>query len=172
MAIGDIIVGIDIGSSKVNAVIGEVNNFNQIEIIATSECKCCGMKKTTISDEAEIARAIENIVSENSIFKEAKDKYAGISSKDLNSAIMQIRDIDIPDDKVLIDIVANEFALDNGRVVEDPVGSLSSAFTVKGQVVLADKEYAKKLTNVFKKANLDIDRNNTKCSSRKKLNTR
>lgn len=146
MAIGDIIVGIDIGSSKVNAVIGEVNNFNQIEIITTAECKCCGMKKTNIADEAEIARAIENIVSEvetlenikinsayvtipgkyitivqNSIFKEAKDKYSGISSKDLTSAIMQVRDIDIPDDKVLIDIVANEFTLDNGRVVEDPV---------------------------------------------------
>lgn len=59
--------------------------------------------------------------------------------------------------KVLIDIVANEFSLDNGRVIEDPVGSLSSSFTVKAQVILADKDYVKKLTNVFKKANLEID---------------
>ena len=33
LAIGDIIVGIDIGTSKVNAVVGEVNNFNQVEIM-------------------------------------------------------------------------------------------------------------------------------------------
>ena len=45
LAIGDIIVGIDIGTSKVNATVGEVNNFNQIEVIANSECKCFGVKK-------------------------------------------------------------------------------------------------------------------------------
>ena len=46
LAIGDIIVGIDIGTSKVNVVVGEVNSFNQVEIIATSECRCFGMKKS------------------------------------------------------------------------------------------------------------------------------
>ena len=43
--VGDIIVGIDIGTSKVASVIAEINNFNQLEIIATAECKCFGMKK-------------------------------------------------------------------------------------------------------------------------------
>ena len=182
MALGDIIVGIDIGTSKVNAVIGEVNSFNQIEIIATSESKCFGMKKSKITDEEEVSNAILKTITEveesanlkinsayvtipgkyitivqNSIYKEAKDKYAGISSRDVTSAILQIKDIDIPEDKELIDIIASEFLLDNGRAVDDPVGSLSSAFTVKGEVILADKEYVKTLKNVFKKANIELD---------------
>ena len=182
MAIGDVIVGIDIGTSKVSSVIGEVNNFNQVEIIATAECKCFGMKKSKITDEEEVASAIAKTIAEveqeanmtinsayvtilgkyvtivqNSIVKEPKDKFAGISSKDVNSAIMQLKDIDVPDDKVVIDIVVSQFALDNGRVIDDPVGTLSSTFTVKGQVILADKEFVKKLTNVFKKANIEID---------------
>ena len=182
MAIGDIIVGIDIGTSKVNAVIGEVNSFNQVEIIATSECKCFGMKKSKIIDEEEIASAISKAIEEaeesanirihsayvtipgkyvtivqNSIVKEAKDKYAGISTRDVTSAIMQVKDIDIPDDKILIDIITNEFSLDTGRIIDDPVGSLSSNFTVKGQVILADKDYIKQLTSVFKKAGIEID---------------
>ncbi len=70
---------------------------------------------------------------------------------------MQVRDIDIPDDKVVIDIITNEFSLDNGRIVDDPVGALSSTFTVKGQVVLADKEYVRQLTNIFRKAGMEID---------------
>ena len=45
LAIGDVIVGIDIGTSKVSSVIAEINNFNQLEIIAIAECKCFGMKK-------------------------------------------------------------------------------------------------------------------------------
>ena len=182
MAIGDIIVGIDIGTSKVNVVVGEVNSFNQVEIIATSESKCFGMKKSKITDEEEIVTAISKAIEEveneanmkihsayvtipgkyvtivqNSVLKEAKDKYAGITSKDVTSAIMQVKDIDIPEDKVLIDIVTNEFSLDNGRVIEDPVGSLSSSFTLKGQVILADKAYIKQLTSIFKKANIEID---------------
>ena len=182
MAIGDVIVGIDIGTSKVTSVIGEVNNFNQIEIIAMAECKCFGMKKSKITDEEEVASAIAKTIAEveqvanitinsayvtilgkyvtivqNSIVKEPKDKFAGISSKDVNSAIGQLKDIDIPEDKFVIDMVVSGFTMDNGRVVEDPVGALSSSFTVKGQVILADKDYVKQLTNIFKKVNIEID---------------
>ena len=182
MAIGDIIVGIDIGTSKVSAVVGEVNSFNQVEIISTADCKCFGMKKGKIINEEEISLSIDKIITEveknenlkinsayvtipgkyvtivqNSIVKEVKDKYAGISTKDVNSAIMQVRDIDIPEDKVLIDIVTDQFVLDNGRVVEDPVGNLSANFTLKAQVMLADREYARQLTSIFKKAGIEID---------------
>jgi len=182
LAIGDVIVGIDIGTSKVTSVIGEVNNFNQIEIIAMAECKCFGMKKSKITDEEEVASAIAKTIAEveqvanitinsayvtilgkyvtivqNSVVKEPKDKFAGISSKDVNSAIGQLKDIDIPEDKFVIDMVVSSFTMDNGRVVEDPVGALSSSFTVKGQVILADKDYVKQLTNIFKKVNIEID---------------
>ena len=180
--VGDIIVGIDIGTSKVASVIAEINNFNQLEIIATAECKCFGMKKTKITNEDEIASAIEKNISEveaqskikinsayvtipgkyvqivqNSIVKEAKDKFAGITSKDVNAAMLQLRDIDLPDDKVIIDIIKNQFSIDSGRVVEDPVGALSSTVTVTGQVILADKEYVRQLTSIFKKANIEVD---------------
>ena len=179
---GDIIVGIDIGTSKVASVIAEINNFNQLEIIAIAECKCFGMRKTKITDEEEIASAIKKTIEEveaqsnikinsayvtipgkyvqivqNSIIKEAKDRFAGITSKDLNSAISQLRDIDIPEDKVIIDIIKNQFALDNGRIVEDPVGALSSTVTVTGQVILANRDYVRQLTSIFKKANIEID---------------
>ena len=182
MAIGDVIVGIDIGTSKVSSVIGEVSNFNQVEIIATAECKCFGMRKSKITDEEEVASAIAKTIAEveqvanltinsayvtilgkyvtivqNSIVKEPKDKLGGISSRDVSSAISQLKDIDIPADKMVIDMVVSEFTIDNGRVVDDPVGMLSSTFTVKGQVVLADKDYVRQLTNIFKKANIEMD---------------
>ena len=36
---------------------------------------------------------------QNSVIKEAKDKYAGISAKDVVSGIMQVKDIDVPEGK-------------------------------------------------------------------------
>lgn len=182
MAIGDIIVGIDIGTSKVCTVIGEVNNFGQIETISSTTYKCSGLKKGKIISEDEIslsiAKTIRNAEDEtglkinsayvtipgkyvtivrNSILKEVKDKYSGISVKDLQNAIMQVKDIEIPDGKTLIDIVPTQIVLDNGRIVADPVGNLSSSFTVEAQVILAEKEYVRQLTSIFKKAGLDID---------------
>lgn len=182
MAIGDIIVGIDIGTSKVSLVVGEVNNFNQIEIICSTSQKCNAIKKGKIVDEDAIVMAVENVVRDaemesglkinssyvtipgkyvtivqNSISKESRDRYAGISVKDISSALMQAKDIDIPEGKSIIDIVADEFILEDGKVVSDPVGNLSSNFTMKAQVILADKDYIRQLCNIFRKASLEID---------------
>lgn len=182
MAIGDIIVGIDIGTSKVSAVVGEVNNFNQIEIICSTSTKCSGIKKTKIINEDEVAssllKVVQNIemesglkinsgyvtipgkyatIVQNSIVKEVKDKYAGISVRDVQASIMQVKDIEIPEGKTLIDIVPDRFLLENGKNVEDPVGNLSSSFTLKAQIILADKEYVRQISSIFKKVGIDVD---------------
>ena len=182
MAIGDIIVGIDIGTSKVSTFVGEVNNFNQIEIICSTSCKCSAIQKGIIVDEDELSLSISKSIKEaedisnlkinsaytvipgkyitivqNSIVKEAKDKFAGISIKDVSSAIIQVRDIEIPEDKVLVDIVPDKFILEDGKAIDDPVGKFSSNFTLTAQIILAEKEYIKKLTSVFKKAGIEID---------------
>ena len=182
MAIGDIIVGIDIGTSKVCTVVGEVNNFGQIETLCSMACKCSGIKKGKIINEEEvslsIAKAIKDAeetaefkinsayvtipgkevtIVQNSVLKELKDKFAGISLRDVQTAIMQAKDIEIPEGKTIIDIVPSEVILDNGKVVTDPIGNLSSNFTLKAQVILANKDYVRQLTSIFKRVGIEID---------------
>ncbi len=182
MAIGDIIVGVDIGATRVSAVVGEVNNFEQIETICSTSYKCSGIKKAKIINEEEIvlslAKTIKDAENEtnlkinsayttipgkyvtivqNSITKEVKDKFSGITIRDIQNAIIQVKDIEIPEKQVLIDIVPDKITLDNGEVVSDPIGALSSSFTISAQVILADKDYVRQLTSIFKKAGLEID---------------
>ena len=182
MAIGDIIVGVDIGTSKVCTVVGEVNNFGQIEIICNTSYKCSGLKKGKIINEEEVilslAKTIKDAEDEtnlkinsayvtipgkyvtivqNSITKDVKDKYSGISVRDVQSAIIQVKDIEIPEGQTLIDIVPDKITLENGTVVADPVGNLSSNFTISAQVILAEKEYVRQLNSIFKKVGLEID---------------
>ena len=141
-----------------------------------------GIQKGKIIDENEIANSIHHLIKEaesesdlkinsayvtipgkyvtivqNSELKEAKDKYAGISAKDVTSSIMQVKDIDVPEGRQIIDIVENQFILENGKVVTDPIGNLSGSFTLKAQVILADKEYMRQLASIFRKVDLDID---------------
>ena len=182
MAVGDIIVGIDIGTSKVSLIIGEVNNFNQVEILCSTNQACNGIKKGKIINEDEVIDAIIRVVEDaeldtnlkinsayvtihgkyvtivqNSVVKEIKEKYAGITVKDVSSAIMQAKDIDVPEGMSIIDVVADKFVLEDGKAVSDPVGNFSSRFTLKAQVILADKEYIRQLVGIFKKAELEID---------------
>ncbi len=58
---------------------------------------------------------------------------------------------------MIIDVAINQIILDNGKSVTDPVGSFSSSFTVVAEVLLAEKEYVRKLTNIFRKAGIEID---------------
>ena len=182
MAIGDVIVGIDIGASKISLVVGEVNNFNQIEVICNTSKKSNGIQKSKIVDENALGESISETITEaekeldmkinsayitipgkyitivqNSITKETRDKYSGISSRDVSNAIMQAKDIEIPEGKQLIDVITNNFILDNGKIIKDPVGSLSTSFTLNAQIILVDKEYLKTISNIFKKVDIDVD---------------
>ena len=182
MAIGDIIVGIDIGTSKVCTVVGEVNNFGQIETICSTSERCSGLKKGKIISEEEISLSIAKTIKDaedeadfkinsayvtipgkyvtivqNSVVKELKDKFAGIALRDVQNAMMQAKDIEIPEGKTIIDIVPSEVVLDNGKVVSDPVGNLSSNFTLKAQIILADKDYVRQLATIFKRVGIEID---------------
>ena len=182
MAIGDIIVGVDIGTSKVTTVVGEVNNFEQIEIICMTKAKCSGIKKGKIINDDEVAMAIAKTINDaeeeanlrinsayvtipgkyvtivqNSVVKEIKDKFVGISSRDVSSGLMLVRDIELPENKTIIDIVPENFILDDGHIVSDPVGAFSSSFTLNAEIIIADKEYVKQLHQIFKKSDLEID---------------
>ena len=150
MAIGDIIVGIE----KKSKIINE----NEV---AMSIAK-------TINDAEEEANLRINsayitipgkyvTIVQNSVVKEIKDKFSGISIKDVNSALMMVKDIELPDNKTIIDIVPEQFKLADGNIVSDPVGCMSESFTVNAEIILADKDYVKQLHQIFKKVDLEID---------------
>ena len=153
MAIGDIIVGVDIGTTKVATVVGEVNNFGQIEIISNTSYKCSGLKKGKIINEDEITLSLAKTIKDaedetnlkinsayvtipgkyitivqNSITKDVKDKYSGISLRDVQNAIIQVKDIEIPDGKTLLDIVVDKITLDNGTSSSRPSRKLKFKF--------------------------------------------
>lgn len=182
MAIGDIIAGIDIGTSKVCIVVGKVNNFNQIEIISTTQSECNGIKKSKIVDRDSISNAIRknlekideeqglqiksayvNVpgkyvqIIQNKAIINVEDKYSGISILDVQEAILAVKDINIPDDKALIDLVPSKFVLKNGQELKDPVGNISDTLELEAELVFADKNFIKEYASVVKKAGLEID---------------
>ena len=144
LAVGDIIVGMDICTSKISLVIGEVNNFGQIETICSASNMCNGIKKGKIINEEEVIRTIVKTIEDAETDSDLK----------INSAYITIHG---PENKTIIDIVAEKFILDDGKTISDPIGSFCASFTLKAQIVLANKEYIRQIHNIFRKADLEID---------------
>jgi cell division protein FtsA len=181
LAIGDIIVGIDIGTSKVCCCLGQINKFNQVEILNSSSVACEGLKKGKIVSQDAVARAIRFAVSDIeatqdfiiksayvnilgmyvSVFKtkhsiKLEDKYAGVSQKDIDTLIKSVGKIQIPEGQQIIDIVPSKFITDS-RVTDDPIGIFTEYLEAELDVVIADKSVVKNIGMAMQKAGLQID---------------
>ena len=181
MAIGDIIVGIYIGTSKVCCCLGQINKFNQVEILNSSSVACEGLKKGKIVSQDAVARAIRFAVSDIeatqdfiiksayvnilgmyvSVFKtkhsiKLEDKYAGVSQKDIDTLIKSVGKIQIPEGQQIIDIVPSKFITDS-RVTDDPIGIFTEYLEAELDVVIADKSVVKNIGMAMQKAGLQID---------------
>ncbi len=181
MAIGDIIVGIDIGTSKVCCCLGQINKFNQVEILNSSSVACDGFKKGKIVSADAVARAIRfaitdietmqdfiiksayvNIVGKYvSIFKtkysiKLDDKYEGVTQKNIDTIIRSVGEIEIPEGQQIIDIVPSKFITDT-KVTDDPIGIFTDILEAELDVIIADKQVVKTIGLAMQKAGLMID---------------
>lgn len=181
MAIGDIIVGIDIGTSKVCCCLGQINKFNQVEILNSSSVACDGFKKGKIVSADAVARAIRfaitdietmqdfiiksayvNIVGKYvSIFKtkysiKLDDKYEGVTQKNIDTIIRSVGEIEIPEGQQIIDIVPSKFITDT-KVTDDPIGIFTDILEAELDVIIADKQIVKTIGLAMQKAGLMID---------------
>lgn len=181
MAIGDMIVGIDIGTSKVCCCLGQINKFNQVEVLSTSSVACDGLKRGRIVSPDAVSRAIRFAISDIeatqdfiiksayvnivgsyvSIFKTKysitlADKYAGVTQKDIDDIIKNVGQIDVTDGKQIIDIVPTRFITES-RTTEDPIGIFTGTLEAELDVIIADKEIVKTLGLVMQRAGLIMD---------------
>ena len=93
MAIGDIIVGLYIGVSKVSCVIGQVNKFNEIEVIGYGLSNNSGIKRGQILDPQRVAKSV----------KEAVGAAEQISELSVNSAYVNIKGMNVRIEKIVME---------------------------------------------------------------------
>ena len=93
MAIGDIIVGLDIGVSKVSCVVGQVNKFNEIEVIGYGLANNSGVKRGKIIDIETVGNSIKKAIS----------SAEEISELSINSAYVNIKGLDVRIEKVIME---------------------------------------------------------------------
>jgi cell division protein FtsA len=143
----DIIVGLDIGTTKTCAVIGYLNENNQVEVAGVGTAPSRGLKNGVIvnidNTSASIVKAIEDAelmagYEVNSVFvgisgqhikgENSKgvvaiaNKSRTISALEVKRVIEAAQAIVIPVDREIMHVLAKEFSVDDQTGIKDPVG--------------------------------------------------
>ncbi|HEB58686.1 MAG TPA: cell division protein FtsA [Gammaproteobacteria bacterium] len=176
----NLIVGLDIGTSKVVAIVGEVTPENEIEIIGIGSHPSRGLKKGVVVNIESTVQSIQRAVEEAELMAgcQIHSVFAGIAGshvRSLNShGIVAIRDkevtpadvervidaaraVAIPADQKILHILPQEFIIDNQEGIREPVGMSGVRLEAKVHMVTGAVSAAQNIIKCVRRCGLDVD---------------
>ena len=176
----NLIVGLDIGTSKVVAIVGEINNSDEIEVVGIGSHPSKGLKRGVVVNIESTVHSIQKAVEEAELMAgcDIHSVYTGIAGshvRSLNShGIVAIRDnevsesdvervidaaraVAIPADQKILHILPQEFLIDNQDGIREPVGMSGVRLEAKVHIVTGAESAAQNIVKCVKRCGLDVD---------------
>jgi len=176
----NIIVGLDIGTSKVVAIVGEVKDDETIEIIGLGTHPSRGLKKGVVVNIESTVQSIQRAVEEAELMAgvEIDSVYAGIAGSHVSSlnshGIVAIKDrevthadvervidaaraVAIPADQKILHILPQEFIIDNQEGIHDPVGMSGVRLEAKVHMVTGAVSAAQNIIKCVRRCGLEVE---------------
>ncbi len=154
----NLIVGLDIGTSKVVAIVGEVMSDGEIEIIGIGTQQSRGLKKGVVVNIESTVQSIQRAVEEAELMAgcQIKSVYAGIAGshvKSINSnGVVAIKDKEVtPAD------VAREFLIDNQEGIRDPISMSGVRLEARVHLVTGAVSAAQNIVKCVRRCGLEVD---------------
>jgi cell division protein FtsA len=176
------VVGLDIGTKKVAAIIGEITEEKKAEIIGIGTAESRGLRKGIVvnldstvdaikkaQEEAELMAGVEidsafigisgaHIKSFNSRGVIAvSGKNREISREDIKRVIEQSKAVSIPPDREIIHIIPQEFVVDDQDGIKDPLGMSGIKLEVNVHIVTGAITSVQNLRTCVARAGIEIE---------------
>ncbi len=175
----NLIVGLDIGTSKVVAIVGEISG-DEVEIIGLGSSRSRGLKKGVVVNIESTVHSIQRAVEEAELMAgcEIHSVYAGIAGshiRSLNShGIVAIRDhevamgdvdrvidaaraVALPADQKILHILPQEFVIDHQEGVKEPIGMSGVRLEAKVHMVTGAVSAAQNIIKCVRRCGLEVD---------------
>ncbi|MES9969708.1 MAG: cell division protein FtsA [Candidatus Thiodiazotropha sp.] len=176
----NLIIGLDIGTSKVVAIVGEIKADSGIEIIGIGSHPSRGLKKGVVVNIESTVQSIQRAVEEAELMAgcEIHSVYAGIAGshiRSLNShGIVAIRDkevtqgdvervidaaraVAIPADQKILHILPQEFIIDEQEGIRDPIGMSGVRLEARVHMVTGAVSAAQNIVKCIRRCGLEAD---------------
>ncbi|MFB3107385.1 MAG: cell division protein FtsA [Pseudomonadales bacterium] len=176
------IVGLDIGTSKVAAIVGEVNPEGELEIIGIGSHPSRGLKKGVVVNIESTVQSIQRAIEEAELMsgRQINSVYAGIAGSHIRSinshGIVAVRDRDrevypqdvervidaaqamaIPADQKILHILPQEYIIDNQEGIKEPLGMSGVRLEAKVHLVTCAVNAAQNIEKCIERCGLTVN---------------
>ncbi|MEY4641342.1 MAG: hypothetical protein RLZZ227_1336 [Pseudomonadota bacterium] len=174
------IVGLDIGTSKVVAIVGEINAEGGLNIVGIGRHRSRGLRKGTVVNIESTVQSIQRAVEEAELMAGCRihSVYAGIAGSHIRSmnshGIVAIRDrevyaadiervidaaqaVAIPADQKILHILPQEFIIDSQEGVKEPLGMSGVRLEAKVHLVTCATNAYQNIEKCIKRCGLEVD---------------
>ncbi|MFZ8965390.1 MAG: cell division protein FtsA [Steroidobacteraceae bacterium] len=175
-----LIVGLDIGTSKVVAMVGELHPDGSLEVIGLGSHPSRGLKKGVVVNIDSTVQSIQRAVEEAELMAdvEIRSVFAGIAGshvRSLNShGIVAIKDkevaksdvtrvmdaaqaVAIPADQKILHVLPQEFIIDGQEGIREPVGMAGVRLEARVHIVTGAESAAQNIVKCVQRCGLEVE---------------
>jgi|TARA_R110001599_G_scaffold59056_1_gene163708 cell division protein FtsA len=176
----ELTVGLDIGTSKIVAIVGKKNSEGLVEIVGIGSHPSRGLKRGVVVNIEVTVNAIQRAIEEAELMAGCRihSVYAGIAGSHIRSmnshGIVAVRDrevaqadidrvidaaqaVAIPADQKVLHILPQEYVIDNQEGIKEPLGMSGVRLEAKVHLVTCAVNAAQNIEKCVQRCDLDVD---------------
>jgi len=176
----NLVVGLDIGTSKIVCIVAEINDEDGLEIIGMGTSPSRGLRRGVVVNIEATVNAIQRALEEAELMADCKirEVYTGIagshiksfnshgmfaikdkeiSQMDVDRVVETARAVNIPTDQQVLHTIPQEFIVDGQEDVRDPLGMSAVRLEVKVHIVTGAVSAAQNIIKCVRRCGLEVN---------------
>jgi cell division protein FtsA len=176
----NLIVGLDIGTSQVKAVVGELLDDDQISIVGVGTHAAKGMDKGGVNDLNLVVKSVQRAVNEmelmadcrvSSVFMSISGRHVKcqnengmvpinnqeVTQEDVDNVIHAARSVPIAAERRLLHVLPQEFTIDVQEGIKNPIGMSGVRMEADAHIITCADDMAKNLVKCVERCELNAD---------------
>jgi len=177
--IKDLIVALDIGTTKVVAVVAEARPDGGFEVLGLGQHESKGMRKGVVVNIESTVNSIQRALEEAELMADCKirDVYTGIAGNHIrsfnSSGMVAVKDkevtatdvgrvietakaVNIPTDQQVLHVLTQEFIVDGQEDIREPIGMSALRLEVKVHIVTGSVSAAQNIVKCVRRCGLEV----------------
>lgn len=175
------IVGLDIGTTKVTALIGEVLPDGEISVVGVGATASRGMDKGGVNDLNLVVQSVQRAVEEAELMADCRiaTVYLNISGRhiacqnengmvpineaevtqdDVDSVIHAAKSVPIAQERRILHVLPQEFVIDSQESIKSPIGMSGVRMESKVHIITCANDMAKNIVKAVERCGLTVDK--------------
>ncbi len=176
-----IIVGLDIGTTKIAVIVGQKNEFDKIEIIGYGKVPSIGVKRGVVSNIENTVQSIKEAIAEASRKSGIEIQFVNvgiagqhikslqhrgsmirdeteteISQEDIDSLCNSMFNLNMSPGEEILEVIPQEFSVDGEHGIRQPKGMIGSSLDANFHIIIGQTAAAKNIYKCVRRAGLEV----------------